>query len=76
MNVEPPRASVVAAGDVSFLDSCLSRLYACQCLPEDEVRLLCQKAREIFDLEPNVPQVPLPCTLVGDLHGQFWGIDC
>jgi hypothetical protein len=39
-------------------------------LTEDEVRVLCEQAKEILGEEPNVQSVPAPCTVVGDIHGQ------
>jgi len=40
-------------------------------LAENDVRELCEIAKEIFLREENVPNVPVPCTVVGDLHGQY-----
>ena len=38
---------------------------------ETEMRLLCEKAKEILRSETNVAHLPCPITLVGDIHGQF-----
>lgn len=35
------------------------------------MQALCEKAKEILTEEPNVQQVPAPCTVVGDIHGQY-----
>jgi len=55
----------------AVLDKWLEKLYKCDSLTEDEVKRLCSKAREILQKEGNVQPVPLPCTLVGDIHGQW-----
>ena len=46
----------------------------CKCLPESKVKELCLKAMEIFREEPNVVSIALPCTVVGDIHGQFYDL--
>lgn len=61
--------------EVDWADSCLERLFKCQCLPEEEVKKLCVKAREILQAEDNVQPVSLPCTLVGDIHGQWYDLE-
>jgi len=38
---------------------------------ENEVKLLCDKAREILINESNVQPVRSPVTVCGDIHGQF-----
>eukprot|EP00035_Acanthoeca_spectabilis_P022554 m.444400 g.444400 ORF g.444400 m.444400 type:complete len:375 (-) comp19095_c0_seq1:111-1235(-) len=40
-------------------------------LTEPEIKVLCEKAKEILMAEPNVRSVPAPCTIVGDIHGQY-----
>ncbi|KAL7712772.1 Serine/threonine-protein phosphatase [Entamoeba marina] len=40
-------------------------------IPEDALRALCDKAKEILLNEPNVIKVEYPVTVCGDLHGQF-----
>ena len=35
---------------------------------------LCEKAKEILMEEANVHQVPIPATVVGDIHGQFYDL--
>jgi len=61
--------------EINFFDQCIEKLYNCACISEDEVRVLCLKAKEIFQVENNVHNVSLPCTLVGDLHGQFFDLE-
>jgi len=41
------------------------------CLPEKELRRLCEKVKEILVEESNVQPVRAPVTLCGDIHGQF-----
>jgi len=43
-------------------------------LPENFVKILCQKCKEILQEEANAQAVQLPVTVCGDLHGQF--LDC
>ena len=45
-----------------------------KCLSEANVRRLCEKAKEVFLAEGTVCHVPLPATLCGDTHGQFYDL--
>jgi serine/threonine-protein phosphatase 2A catalytic subunit len=49
----------------------LERLLSCKPLPEQEVRALCAKAKEVLVKESNVQPVRAPVTICGDIHGQF-----
>jgi serine/threonine-protein phosphatase 6 catalytic subunit len=40
-------------------------------LPERELRILCEKIKEILIEESNVQPVKAPVTICGDIHGQF-----
>merc|ERR1711935_508321 len=40
-------------------------------LPERELRVLCEKVKEILIEESNVQPVKAPVTVCGDIHGQF-----
>ena len=53
------------------LDRQLESLYECRFLPENEVKILCEKAKEILSKEENVQPVSSPVTICGDVHGQF-----
>jgi len=53
------------------LDKWLGLLFKCQTLAEEDVKKLCLKAREILQKEDTVQNVTSPCTLVGDIHGQW-----
>lgn len=76
----PDRAAAPAAGGAGtvsltngdldrFLDQLMSE--NCKPLSEDEVKTLCDKAREILMEESNVQGVACPVTVCGDIHGQF-----
>jgi serine/threonine-protein phosphatase 2A catalytic subunit len=43
----------------------------CQPLPEENVKALCEKSKEILVQEINVQPVRCPVTVCGDIHGQF-----
>lgn len=53
------------------IDNIISRLMECKTISEEEVRELCDKAREVFVNEQNVQPVSCPVTVAGDVHGQF-----
>ena len=40
-------------------------------MPERELRILCEKVKEILIEESNVQPVQAPVTICGDIHGQF-----
>ncbi|KAM7277978.1 hypothetical protein ACFE04_005112 [Oxalis oulophora] len=53
------------------LDEEINQLMQCKPLSEQEVRVLCDKAKEILMDESNVQPVKCPVTICGDIHGQF-----
>nr|CAD2159736.1 unnamed protein product [Meloidogyne enterolobii] len=53
------------------LDRQIETLMRCECLSEQEVKVLCAKAREILMQEGNVQRIDAPVTICGDVHGQF-----
>jgi len=57
--------------DNNQLDQWIETLFKCEFLPEDNIALLCDKAREILITESNVQPVKSPVTVCGDIHGQF-----
>jgi len=58
----------------SDLDRQIEQLMRCEIIKESEVKMLCQKAMEIFMEESNVQRVDAPVTLCGDIHGQFYDL--
>jgi serine/threonine-protein phosphatase 4 catalytic subunit len=56
------------------LDEQIERLKRCEYLKEQEVKALCDKAREILIDESNVQRVDAPVTICGDIHGQFYDL--
>lgn len=72
-----PRSIVImatTAGDSNTfadLDEHIAKLMKCQPLPEESVKALCEKAKEILVQEINVQPVRCPVTVCGDIHGQF-----
>mmetsp|Transcript_6313 Transcript_6313/g.26141 ORF Transcript_6313/g.26141 Transcript_6313/m.26141 type:complete len:313 (-) Transcript_6313:220-1158(-) len=53
------------------LDSQIEQLLRGEIIPEDEVRVMCEKTKEVLSKEENVVPVRAPITVVGDIHGQF-----
>nr|AAD10854.1 serine/threonine protein phosphatase 2A-3 catalytic subunit [Arabidopsis thaliana] len=53
------------------LNEQISQLMQCKPLSEQQVRALCEKAKEILMDESNVQPVKSPVTICGDIHGQF-----
>jgi serine/threonine-protein phosphatase 2A catalytic subunit len=53
------------------LDRQLLNLYDCKFLAENEVKHLCEKAKEILSKEETVQPVSCPVTICGDVHGQY-----
>ncbi|KAA1123572.1 hypothetical protein PGTUg99_016148 [Puccinia graminis f. sp. tritici] len=54
------------------LDHAISKLRACEHLPEAELKNLCEIVRAILVEEPNIQPVRSPVTVCGDIHGQLW----
>jgi serine/threonine-protein phosphatase 4 catalytic subunit len=48
---------------ITDLDRQIQQLKECRILPENEVKELCNKARDIFIEEANVQDIPAPVTV-------------
>lgn len=53
------------------IDLWIEQLQDCKKLTENEVKSLCEKAKEIFGRESNVQPIRAPITVCGDIHGQY-----
>ncbi|KAM3727393.1 Serine/threonine-protein phosphatase 2A catalytic subunit [Dirofilaria immitis] len=80
MDSSPKNAAAIpsaSAGDAAQrsqlkeLDQWIEQLYNCDQLSENQVKILCDKAKEILQTESNVQEVKCPVTVCGDVHGQF-----
>ncbi|KAJ5348956.1 Serine/threonine-specific protein phosphatase/bis(5-nucleosyl)-tetraphosphatase [Penicillium brevicompactum] len=69
---EPHRLSPASdPGSIPTLDGWIESLMTCKQLAEEDVRRLCDRAREVLQEESNVQPVKCPVTVCGDIHGQF-----
>ena len=62
---------ILSMTDIECLDQQISQLMECKPLPENEIKILCEKAKEILANESSVQPVRSPVTVCGDIHGQF-----
>lgn len=61
----------LSSGDIGNFDKYIETIWECKYLPENDVKVLCEKAKEILAQEPNVVSARSPVTVCGDIHGQF-----
>ena len=52
-------------------NKCLSQLKKGEQIKENEIKIICDKVKEIFHEEPNLVHLEAPVTVCGDIHGQF-----
>ncbi|OMJ69855.1 hypothetical protein SteCoe_32311 [Stentor coeruleus] len=62
---------ILSMTDIECLDRQINQLMDCKPLPENEIKTLCEKAKEILTAESSVQPVRCPVTICGDIHGQF-----
>lgn len=62
---------ILSMTDIECLDRQINSLMECKPLPENEIKILCEKAKEILSDESSVQPVRTPVTICGDIHGQF-----
>ena len=51
------------------IDNWLETVKGGKVLPERELRILCEKVKELLIEESNVQPVQAPVTICGDIHG-------
>lgn len=56
------------------VDHWIEELKQGKCIPEKELRILCERVKEILAEENNVQPVAAPVTICGDIHGQFYDL--
>lgn len=56
------------------IDQYIADIREAKCLHERDLRLVCQKVKEILLEESNVQPVAAPVTVCGDIHGQFYDL--
>lgn len=62
---------ILSMSDIECLDRNINQLMDCKPLPENDIKSLCEKAKEILTSESSVQPVRCPVTVCGDIHGQF-----
>jgi len=63
--------SILSLSEIATLDRHIEQLNNYKPIAENEVKVLCDKAKEILSTEVNVQPVKCPVTICGDVHGQF-----
>ncbi|KAH3761114.1 serine/threonine-protein phosphatase PP2A catalytic subunit [Pelomyxa schiedti] len=55
----------------AVIEQCIELISAGGTPCEGVARQVVRRAIEVLEVEPNVPSVPVPVTVVGNIHGQF-----
>jgi len=69
-----PLGSLGMTFDTYDADKWIEQLRNCQHLPEPDMKMLCDRVRNILLEESNIQPVSSPVTICGDIHGQFWDL--
>ena len=56
---------------IRSLEQQIVDIFNCKFLPEEEVKDLCSKVKELLIKQPNIQIVNCPVTVCGDIHGEF-----
>jgi hypothetical protein len=56
------------------VDTWLASLKDAKCIPEKDLRTLCERVKELLIEENNAQPVRAPVTICGDIHGQFYDL--
>lgn len=56
------------------VDAAIEKALACQILDPLSTRVLCERLKLVLARECNVKPVPVPVTVVGDVHGQVFDV--
>ncbi|KAF4695321.1 CAAX prenyl protease 1 [Perkinsus olseni] len=65
------KSAVPSRTSVFDVDACLEKAKKCELLSAPQIRVLCERLKDILEEESNVLQLQPPVTVVGDVHGQF-----
>eukprot|EP00792_Barthelona_sp_PAP020_P006524 TRINITY_DN3020_c0_g5_i1.p1 TRINITY_DN3020_c0_g5~~TRINITY_DN3020_c0_g5_i1.p1 ORF type:complete len:316 (-),score=70.39 TRINITY_DN3020_c0_g5_i1:33-956(-) len=57
--------------DLAELDSQIEQLLNCKIIKESQIKVICERLKEILSKEHNIQIIKAPVTICGDIHGQF-----